>query len=309
MIDIIKLSVGLNARNERSDVFIVQELINHYASTNFEIPTIKIDGFSGPGTENAISVFQKEIVGLKYPDSKIDSPGKTERIMSEKLKQDVVKRVVSKYRSDIKIVSDITQINYRQNARREVSQFSENVIKLCMKFSRLEKIDFSSTRRTISDQARIMYNNCKNSNTSSVSALRAKRGWGYGVAGRAVEQVYFDNSAQPKMDVRKDMEDKINEYLKQNKYTSRHCVTLGAYQTRNVIDIPYSSIAGRYKDDFENNLCSMSKIIKKKNRSPYKGKHQFDLIDKIIVEGSCFHVEISQSIVSPIVKAVLSKIV
>ena len=89
-------------------------------------------------------------------------------------------------------MTDLTII-YGEHARHEVSEYSENVIKLAMRSADVSSLVFSSTRRTIGDQARIMYENCSRYAVTSVAELRAARGWGYAPTGWAVEEVYFDN--------------------------------------------------------------------------------------------------------------------
>ena len=203
MIDLIKASVGRNAKNDKSDVYIVQEVLNLYALEYDSISTLTVDGKSGPDTEKAIYAFQKSVAKLRLPDSKIDNGGKTERIMAENMDAARLKHVVEKYRptSSAPLASFPATIRYGSNVLPEVSQYSENIIKLAMKFAKVSTVMISSSRRTISDQARIMYDNCSRYNVSNVSALKQVRGWGYGPTGMAVEEVYFANKSKPQAEV------------------------------------------------------------------------------------------------------------
>lgn len=296
MIDLIKASVGRNGKNDKNDVFIVQEVLNLYSQDYPMIPELVVDGESGPATEIAIYAFQKFILKLQMPDSKIDNGGKTERIMTEQMDAAQLKKVVVKYRPEVQSVPAIDlqyTIRYADNALREVSQYSESIVKLAMKFTKVTSLTFSSTRRTIADQARIMYDNCSRYNVSSVTALKQARGWGYGATGWAVEEVYFANKKKPQSDVRKAMENKISEFLVQGKRTSLHCVDSGTYKSRNIIDIPYSSVTSGKKQAFQNSLFSMTKNIQ---NATYLLARQYDYIDLIIVEDRCWHLEIPQAI-------------
>lgn len=293
MIDLIKASVGRNAKNDKSDVYIVQEVLNLYALEYDAISTLTVDGKPGPATEKAIYAFQQSVAKLRLPDSKIDNGGKTERIMAENMDAAKLTQIVKKYRPDSSAPppSFPTTIRYGSNVLPEVSQYSENVIKLAMKFAKVSTVLISSSRRTISDQARIMYDNCSRYNVSNVSALKQVRGWGYGPTGMAVEEVYFANKSKPQAEVRKAMEDKITELLREGKRTSLHCVDKASYASLNVIDIPYSSVDGGKKQAFQNALFSMANKIK---NAVYTETRQYDYIDLIIVEDRCWHLEIPQ---------------
>lgn len=293
MIDLIKASVGRNAKNDKTDVYIVQEVLNLYALSVDAISKVTVDGISGAATEKAIYAFQKSVAKLQLPDSKIDNGGKTERIMAENADAAKLTQIVKKYRPDASqpLPSFPTTIRYGSNVLPEVSQYSESIIKLAMKFARVSTVLISSSRRTISDQARIMYDNCSRYQVSNVAALKQVRGWGYGPAGMAVEEVYFANKSKPQAEVRKAMEEKITELLQQGKRTSLHCVDKATYSSLNVIDIPYSSVDGGKKQAFQNALFSMANKIK---NAVYTETRQYDYIDLIIVEDRCWHLEIPQ---------------
>lgn len=100
MIDLIKASVGRNAKNDKSDVYIIQEVLNLYALEYDSVSTLKVDGKSGSDTEKAIYAFQQSVAKLRLPDSKIDNGGKTERIMAENMDAAKLTQIVQKYRPD-----------------------------------------------------------------------------------------------------------------------------------------------------------------------------------------------------------------
>jgi peptidoglycan hydrolase-like protein with peptidoglycan-binding domain len=294
MIDLIRASVGKNGKNDKNDVFIIQEVLNLYSQDYPMIPELDVDGKAGARTEESIYAFQKFVLKLRLPDAKIDKGGKTERIMVEKMEPAQLKQVVAKYRPEVQALPAVLpqySIRYSENARREVSQYSENIVKLAMKFAKVPTLVFSSTRRTIADQARIMYANCSRYHVSSVAALKQARGWGYGPTGGAVEEVYFANKDKPQAEVCKAMEDKITTFLAQGKRTSLHCVDPPTYKTRNIIDIPYSSVAQGQQQAFQDALFSMAQKIQ---NASYVKLRQYDYIDLVIVEDQCWHLEIPQ---------------
>lgn len=188
-------------------------------------------------------------------------------------------------------------ITYRENARKEVSTYSEDVVKKVMELSGVAKVDFSSTRRTIEDQARIMYENASTFSVSTVAELKKKRGWGYAKPGQAVEEVYFTNKGKPKQDVLQLMQNKIQELLNKGQRVSQHCADLATYCTYNVIDIPYSSVPDAKEETFESVLAGMSKTVKSSfDFDKKQGLEQ--VIELLIIEDKCWHIEIAQKAVT-----------
>lgn len=184
-------------------------MLNLYSEDYPDIPPLAVTGKPGPDTEKAIHAFQKIVARLRLPDSKVDNGGKTERIMEDNMDAASLRKIVAKYRpgAPAPVAAFPATILYGSNVLREVSPYSESVIKLAMKFAKVSMVTISSSRRTIADQARIMYDNCSRFGVSSVAALKAARGWGYGATGSAVEEVYFANKARPKSEVHKAMEE------------------------------------------------------------------------------------------------------
>jgi len=281
------------------------------------VPSIGVDGDCGPITINAIYKFQKHIVRLRIPDSRIDPSGKTEEILVEFLSKKQLKKAIDKIKQTfystlsklgIKIPDGPKTnrvIHYRENARREVSQYSEKIVRLAMAYSGVKKLDFSSTRREINDQVRVMYNNCNQSKyraAKSVARLVQLRGWGYRPPGWAVEQVYYDNRSKPKSETKALMKQKVIELLAKGQYVSKHCADLGTYKGYNVIDIPYSGVPIGQRAAMQAVLINFALVVKKGRKSK-KGlaspanKNSLNsqkYIKKLIVEDACWHIEILQ---------------
>jgi len=199
----IKSSVGQGGKNNLNDVQFIQAALKNLAEEDFRLKTLVVDGKYGKKTGDAIRNYQRLIVKLQAPDGRIDPNGRSEKTLISKLIEidnallpELVKKYKLKKAPPSVSGSGPRTISYRQHAKKVVSIYSENIIKLAMGYAGINKCDFSSTIRTFDDQARIMYNNCKAySSATSVDTLRTARGWGYAKAGREVEKVYFDNKA------------------------------------------------------------------------------------------------------------------
>lgn len=82
----IKGSVGHNGTNDYTDVKVVQAALNLSQSNRFGLPQkLSIDGKIGNKTTLAIKSFQKQIVGLNFPDGRIDPKGKTLSTIKQRL--------------------------------------------------------------------------------------------------------------------------------------------------------------------------------------------------------------------------------
>ena len=83
---VLKGSVGFGGRNQRSDVQLVQALLNAVpASRGGAAPGLATDGICGSMTNGAIKRFQA--ANQCYADSRIDAGGKTERTLLDLLDQ------------------------------------------------------------------------------------------------------------------------------------------------------------------------------------------------------------------------------
>lgn len=296
----IEGSVGLRGKNSRSDVAFVQDLLALLSEQDLRMPEIQVDGISGPKTNNAISKFQTIYVKLKQPDSRIDPNGRSEKTLIAKaieIDKNLIPALVKKHgvrrESPAKSGAGPRNIHYRSNAKRVLSTYTENVVKLAMGFGGIVKCDISSTIRSMSDQARIMYGNCASfPAATSVSSLRSARGWGYAAAGRKVEEVFFENKSKPKAEVISLMEKKIASISKGGVRVSLHCVPEAEYKRNNILDIPYSSVEASRRKDFEIALMGMSTEVKNlRYRQPVKAE---EYISRLIIEDKCWHLEIPQ---------------
>ncbi|MCQ3830093.1 hypothetical protein HXX02_11595 [Microbulbifer elongatus] len=296
----IKGSVGLRGTNSRSDVAFVQDLLALLSEQDLRMPEIAVDGICGPKTIGAIAKFQALYVKLKLPDSRIDPNGRSEKILIAKaieIDKDLIPALAKKHgvrrQAPAKSGAGQRTIFYRENAKKVLSVYSENIIKLAMGFGGIAKCEISSTIRTMHDQARIMYGNCANfPAATSVSSLRSARGWGYAAAGRKVEEVYFANKSKPRGEVIGLMEQKIASISKGGVRVSLHCVSEAEYRKNNILDIPYSSVDVGRRKDFEVALMGMSTEIKNvRYRQPVKAE---EYISRLIIEDKCWHLEIPQ---------------
>jgi len=68
-------SVGRNCNNDRSDVFIVQELINEHLP--IPLAPLRVDGLCGPSTIFAIEEIQRRNLHMKCPNGRVDPDGPT----------------------------------------------------------------------------------------------------------------------------------------------------------------------------------------------------------------------------------------
>lgn len=70
----IKSSVGANGANRNDDTRYVQQLLNRQPNGRYSFGKISVDGLVGPQTIGAITNFQRNVVGMSYPDGRVD-PG------------------------------------------------------------------------------------------------------------------------------------------------------------------------------------------------------------------------------------------
>ncbi|HET6421539.1 MAG TPA: glycoside hydrolase family 19 protein [Geobacteraceae bacterium] len=79
----ITASVGLNGKNSRPDVKTVQILINMNIGKLAPLDELAEDGIFGDATTNAIEAFQRMVIGMPQPDSRVDPGGQTLNKMAE----------------------------------------------------------------------------------------------------------------------------------------------------------------------------------------------------------------------------------
>jgi len=266
----IGASVGLNGKNKENDVKFVQSILALVSEEDMRMPELVVDGKSGPNTVGAIKKFQKFYVKLKNPDGRVDPNGRSEKSLVAKaleIDKSYLDDLAQKYK--LKKVSKSVHhsgpkvISYRINAKRVVSEYSENVIKLAMSYAGINRCDISSTIRTFYDQARIMHDNCQAfPGATSVDSLRSSRGWGYAAPGRQVEAVYYKNTSLGRDATIEAMKAEIKKIYNQGQRVSLHCVSEADYKLNNIIDIPYSSVVNSARKEFEIALMGMAQEIK-----------------------------------------------
>ena len=294
-------SVGAGGINKRNDVKFIQELLTLLATEDMRLDILTADGSCGKKTKTAIEKYQRHIVKLKKPDQRIDPNGRSEKVLLAKISgmnKSTVADTAKKYglaKSGAHVhATGPKQIVYRTNARKVLSSFTEDVIKLAMTYAGINKCDISSTLRTFEDQTRIMYNNCgAYPNATSVATLRSARGWGYAAAGRSVEEVYYAKKIEGQEKCKRAMKDKIEALYKESKKVSLHCVSEADYKNKNVLDIPYSSVNAGKLREFETALMGMTREIKNiRYKKPAQGEIY---IDRLIIEDKCWHLELPQA--------------
>jgi len=277
----ISASVGEGGVNKKQDVLTVQKLINTVAKHLKSRIKLAEDGVIGPKTIGAIKAIQLEIVKMMRPDGVVDPNGKTIRVLR------------AKHKSSSQLL-----ISYGENARKVLSPYTINILKLIMNFAEVNSICISSTHRQIEDQVRIMYNdNCKA--TASGKSVGIIRGYGYGKAGTAVDKVYADNVGKLSEDeIKKKMGEEIETWLAKGVRTSLHCVTKSEYDKLNVLDIPFRGIKLSQCDEFEAALIACSNQFNKRRFSSSDTLENVaakNLIQKTLVERvGCWHLEIPQ---------------
>ncbi|WP_437762362.1 hypothetical protein WMF27_46730 [Sorangium sp. So ce281] len=294
-------SVGENGKNDVNDVKFVQEILNMIASKDAHMPTLTVDGKAGKKTSDAINKLQRIYVKLKTPDNRIDPNGRSEKtLVANALAIDkaslaeLVKKHQRKEVSPAVHQKGPKTITYRVHARRVLSTYTENIVKLAMTYAGINKCDISSTIRTFDDQARIMYENCfAYRAASSVESLRAARGWGYAAPGKEVEKVYYSKKTAGKEATTAAMKSKIEELYRQGQQVSLHCVSQSDYFRKNVLDIPYNSVDGNKRKDLEVALMGMAQEVKNaRHAKPIPGE---PYVSRLIIEDKCWHLEIDQT--------------
>lgn len=73
----ISASVGRGGANRRSDVRVVQNLLNGHIRSIAPTPALVVDGLIGSKTITAITAFQRNVVRLSAPDGRVDPGGRT----------------------------------------------------------------------------------------------------------------------------------------------------------------------------------------------------------------------------------------
>lgn len=279
----ITKAVGINGANERTDVIFVQNALN--AHSNFHkatLPKLSIDGRCGPKTIEAIRIFQKDYVGIKNPDRRIDPNGKTLRYLTMYLSTPIQlgKASAEPLLTPKPIGFDNVQITYSSEIpqdRRIVSAYAINVVKIALKESGMTHAVITSTLRTPEDQAAIMYKNAE--------INLAKQKDLYGKNGDDVLDVFSKNKDKSKEEVIKLMKEKIESLLEKNKRVSNHCITIENFKKMNSFDIGLNSTKAKSKNFSKEKLTKAFKELEKQG-------YIRNFIDETMKSNSCWHLEI-----------------
>lgn len=287
-------SVGVGGVNLTSDVKMVQTLLNEYPAWTGSKPTLKVDGKYGKNTRDAITLFQKNIVGMSTPDSRIDPRGQTYTFLTlfftatdlKEIWMNARKKVAPKktIKSSKKMATNLglvaKSISYSQSItqdKRIVSNYTFEVIKMALQASGNNAAVITSTIRTPTEQASIMYGNASKDLKGQYDL--------YGTQGDKVLDVFKANKSKSKDDVIKLMAAKIEELAKTGLRVSKHCVTEEIYKTINVLDIGVNSTLeknpGFKKKKFTEALTSLK-----------KDGYISTLIDETSKVNSAWHIEV-----------------
>jgi len=271
----IRGSVGLKGKNLAPDIKTIQTTLNKVLELIKPTQKLSVDGSLGRTPEKsktvaAIIAFQKKVAGMFNPDGRIDPGGKTIDILKNKAAKSAPVTVNNK--------ATVTYSSSIPTSKQLVSDYSKNVIKLALSEAGMTKAVITSTLRTPSEQAAIMYKNAK---INLMAQFRL-----YGSNGDAVLKVYKKNSTKKQTEVIDLMTDKIEALLKSGKRTSKHCVTDATYKTLNIIDIGVNSTRAASGSSF--NLDKFTKALNNLQTKGYIEK----VIDETKKSNTCWHIEI-----------------
>jgi hypothetical protein len=299
----IARSVGNKGLNQKTDVELIQILLNCYYSKFSPLTPLQPDGKCGRITINAIRSFQRDVIKLTNIDGRIDPNGTTFRALTKNYKVTEQEKIAAHQKNHItwdKLILSLTpkvsspliyrldnfsdyKVTYKSDINESakiVSEYSKKVIKMALKDAGMAHAVITSTIRTPKEQASIMYRNAK-VNYQKQTDL-------YGPVGDKVLKVYKNNSASEKSTVINLMAAKIEELLiaNSNERTSKHCVTPGVYKTLNIIDIGLNSTRAASGKEF--NQDKFTKALKSLEKDGYIKK----FIDETNKSNVCWHIEI-----------------
>lgn len=215
---LITSAVGSNCANKRSDVLVVQKLLN--AKISMLAPSTKLleDGLCGMKTISAIKDFQRKAVGMAVPDGRVDPNGMT-------IKKLALGTAPTGVVPAAGAAITITGV--------ELPEPAKKVLREILKSASLTSAQVTSGTRNAYDQARVMYDNLKAHGAADQKKL-------YGANGDKVIDVYVANSSKPRDTVINLMKDKIVALGPSN--VSKHCS-----DTHYTFDVAPSSIANQQK--------------------------------------------------------------
>lgn len=268
-------SVGIKGKNLASDIKTIQAALNKVLGLIKPTQKLSVDGSLGrvpekSKTVDAIVTFQKKVVGMLNPDGRIDPNGTTIRTLKVKANKSTPISTNNE--------ATVTYSSSLHTNKQLVSDYSKNVIKLALSEAGMSNAVITSTLRTPSEQASIMYKNAKINLTAQFRL--------YGSNGDEILKVYKNNSTKKQAEVISLMTDKIETLLKLGKRTSKHCVTEATYKTLNIIDIGVNSTRAASGSSF--NLDQFTKALNNLKTKGYIEK----VIDETKKSNTCWHIEI-----------------
>lgn len=291
----IKKSVGEKGVNRLDDVRLVQVLLNTMDCWKSAFKKLSTDGKVGKMTINAIKQFQREIIGIKKQDGKVDPNGRTFRYLTMYLFEDEERIVLNgavlggKSLDSIKIDGrridrvkgfNAQRVSYKGSLKKSkqlVSEYAKDIIKMALKEAGMSEAVITDTVRQPKEQAEIMLRNAKIDLSKQYKL--------YGRNGDKVLKVYESNKAKKDTEIVSLMVDKISELERLGKKVSRHCASVDSYNALNIIDI------GCYSTRLKNKKYSQDKFTSALKDLEAKGYIE-KLIDETKKSNKCWHVEI-----------------
>ncbi|HMA65210.1 MAG: peptidoglycan-binding domain-containing protein [Fibrobacterota bacterium] len=242
-------------------------------------------GSYGPKTEEAVKAFQTSALGKERQkrgvliNVSVSFKGKTDGIADISTQEEL------KYWSRMEYCkpSNSVAINFSssldEGRKNLLSTKSRDIITTAAKAVGYQQVTINSTIRYPRQQASAMYDNLKKGNRLS-----------YAAPGMAVTAVYDDSQKKKhsKEDTIQKMVDKIEEYAKDGKRVSLHCVSEDEYKKMNIVDI---GIPKTKTADFLRELAKSDSVVKiLHDISGIKDEGKIKLLKK----EPCIHVEIKQ---------------
>lgn len=289
-------SVGINGVNQRKDVRIIQVYLSFFEAWKKKMEPLKIDGYAGKNTRYAIKQFQRQAIGMKNPDGRVDPNGKTFRYLTmyydqeqqkileaAALKNNNISKNLVITKKSIASLSGLHgfTVSYKNNikkSRRIVSEYALSIIKIAVKESGMKTAIITSTLRTPKEQASIMLKNAK---------IDLKKQYRlYGRNGDAVLKTYDENKNKPDTEILELMTNKINDLEKNNRRVSNHSISIDGYKKKNIIDIGLNSTRNANKSFNKNKF---TKALKNLEKEGYIDR----LIDETGKSNQCWHIEIT----------------
>jgi hypothetical protein len=208
----IGASVGHRGVNRPDDVTVVQTLLNLNIVHLRPRSPLDVSGDCDATTIEAITVFQRRVLGHARPDGRVDPDGHTLARLSEAEPRSIT----------------LTGLPLPEPAARVLSEI--------LSAAGLDTARVTSVTRTPAEQARVMFENCEALGAAHNMRL-------YGPAGDRVVQVFADNRGRPRDVVIALMLAKIHEVGPIN-------VSMHISETHFVFDVAPSSIPMSARPDF-----------------------------------------------------------